>query len=69
MIAEHGAVSTAKRLIKTGDIQSGLLRLLTLGRPDLTIESIVINNKWQEIFTDDERELARWRLEAAQAQR
>jgi hypothetical protein len=69
MIADHGAVVTAQKLIKSGDFQDGLLRLLKLGRSDLTIEHAVQDVRWQDLFTDEERELARWRLETAQHER
>jgi len=69
MVEEHGGVATARRLIKSGDMQAGLLRLLSLGREDLTVERAVLDDRWHELFTDEERELARWRLKVAQSER
>lgn len=66
MIEEHGAVETARRLITSGDLQDGLFKLLRLGRIDLTVEYAVLDKRWQDLFTDDLREAARWRLEEAQ---
>ena len=68
-VEEHGGVVTARRLIKSGDMQAGLLRLLSLGRVDLTVEHAVLDERWHDLFTDEERDLARWRLEIAQRQR
>ena len=65
MIESHGAVETAKRLVMSGDLQDGFLRLLKLGRADLTIEHAVLDERWQELFSDEQREVARWRLEVA----
>jgi hypothetical protein len=66
MINEHGAVETARRLIKSGDLQDGLLKLLNYGRVDLTVEQAVIDERWHNLFTDEERDAARWRLGIAQ---
>ena len=69
MIEEHGAAETARRLIKSGDMQAGLLRLLSLSRVDLTVEHAVLDERWHDLFPDEERDLARWRLEVAQRER
>lgn len=69
MVEQHGAVETARRLIMSGDLQDGLMRLLSLGRLDLTVEHHVLDERWHELFTDRERELAKWRLEVAQLDR
>ena len=65
MIQTHGAVETARKLILSGDFQDGLLRLLSLGRADLTIESAVLDERWNDLFTDEQRAVAKWRLENA----
>ena len=65
MVEPHGAVGAAKRLLISGDIQPGLLRLLKLGRPDLTVEHAVLLDRWHELFDDMDRELATWRLAQA----
>jgi len=69
MVDEHGGVATARRLIKSGDFQDGLMKLISLGRIDLTVEHAVLEERWRDLFTDQEREVARWRLEAAQKER
>ena len=66
MVDESGGKATAKKLIRSGDFQSGLLKLLSLGRIDLTVEQAVLDDRWSDLFTDEERELARWRLTEAQ---
>lgn len=69
MIERWGAVEASKQLIQNGDIQSGLLRLLRLGREDLTIEATVLQPRWAKLFNDTDRELARWRLAEAHRMR
>lgn len=49
----------------SGDIQSGFERLIRMGRVDLTVEHAVLQPRWQELFEDQHREAAMWRLEQA----
>lgn len=69
MVEQHGAVETTRHIIMSGDLQDGLLRLLSLGRIDLTIEQQVLDERWHELFTDQKREVAHWRLEEEQRRR
>jgi hypothetical protein len=61
-----GAVVAARRLMESGDIQSGFERLIGMGRQDLTVEHAVLDEHWAELFSDAHREAARWRLEQAE---
>lgn len=65
MIATLGAAEAARRLVISGDVQSGFERLAQLGRPDLTIEQAVLNARWAPLFSEQHREAARWRLRQA----
>ena len=67
MMNRHGAVEAAKRLLANGDMQSGFERLVREGHPELTVESMVCEPYWERLFTDREREAARWRLEQAES--
>ena len=59
-----GAVAYAKELVKSGELQSGLQRLKKMNRLDLSIEHLVANEvKFAKLFSCDEREAAKWRLE------
>lgn len=60
-----GAAAAARRLLVNGDIQSGFERLIRLGRVDLTVEHAVLQERWSELFGEQHREAARWRLEQA----
>lgn len=60
----EGAVPYAKSLVKSGELQYGLERLKKLGRLDLSVEHLVANcPRFRCLFTDEEIEAARWRLE------
>ena len=63
MFREYGGVETAKRLLQTPDHQDGLTRLWELRRLDLSIEALVLKEQWSPLFTDDELNVARARLE------
>lgn len=58
-----GAVAAARRLLVSGDVQSGFERLIRMGRQDLTVEQAVLDDRWTELFDDAHREAARWRLQ------
>jgi hypothetical protein len=65
MIERHGAVDAARRLLVSGDVQSGFERLIRGGRQDLTVEHAVLLPRWAALFTDADRDAARWRLRQA----
>jgi len=62
MLKRNGGVTTAKRLIVSGDVQSGFERLSKLGRLDITMERKMLKPKYKSLFTDDELKAAEWRL-------
>lgn len=63
----HNGVVVAKRLIVSGDIQSGLLNTHRIGRPDLCMESIMLEEDFHPLFSKQELAAAQWRLEQAVA--
>ncbi|HWA67414.1 MAG TPA: hypothetical protein VG899_13725 [Mycobacteriales bacterium] len=65
MLSQVGAAEAARRLLVSGDIQSGFSRLVALGRPELTVEWAALNPRWEPLFDDQHREAARWRLRQA----
>jgi hypothetical protein len=67
MIADHGTVEAVKRLlIKRSTPPSGFLKLVELGRSDLSIENIITSEQeWQDLFSEEERNEARRRLKGA----
>jgi hypothetical protein len=58
-----GAVAAARRLLESGDIQSGFERLIRSGHVELTVEYAALQERWYDLFDDRHREAARWRLE------
>lgn len=59
---EYGAVNAAKKLVISSDITTGLKKLKKRGRLDLAMESIMLKEKFQSLFSSDELAAARWRL-------
>jgi hypothetical protein len=63
MIADSGARNATKALLVPGGVQSGLRGLRRLGRLDLSVEHLVIQPRWRDLFKGYEREEARMRLQ------
>ena len=62
MVTEHGGVETARILLHTPNVSDGYTALWERGRLDLTMEALVLLPEWNDLFTDDERAIARQRL-------
>ena len=62
MIDTNVAVGAAKRLLHAAHLSDGFNKLWELGRLDLTVEALVLNPKWQELFSADEKRIAHNRL-------
>ena len=60
MLTEHGGVETARRLLP--QMSDGFTELWRRNRLDLTVEALVLESKWDDLFSDDERRVARSRL-------
>lgn len=63
-VRRNGGLVTAKRMLKprsTGQ-RAGLDALLEAGRPDLTLEAIILTPKFRGLFTDKELSVASERL-------
>jgi len=64
MLIERRGRQTAKDLINAKVPSEGYTRLWELHRLDLTVEAVVLDNrKWYPLFTPEEIERARKRLE------
>lgn len=61
--AELGTVEAIKKLVISGDIQSGFRRLYEIGLLEWSIEAAIL--EFPDEFTQDEQRAARWRLEQA----
>ena len=65
MLQRQHAVEIAKQLIANGNIQHGFNQIIQLRRPDLTIESLMLQSQFTGLFSRQELEAARWRLNQA----
>ena len=65
MTHRYGAAEAARRLLVSGDIQSGFQRLVDIGHPELTIEWSALESRWEPLFQEDVKAAARWRLAQA----
>lgn len=59
---DYGAIQAIKRLIHDPRPQGGFLKLHELGHPELTMESIVLEEQWHDLFTEEDRKAARNKL-------
>jgi hypothetical protein len=63
MLAQHGGLETAHKLLAATKISDGFATLWERHRLDLTVEALVLKPEFQGLFTEEELEIARRRLE------
>jgi hypothetical protein len=63
MLAEHGGLETARRLLAANKISDGFTALWERKRLDLTVEALALKPEFQDLFIEEELETARHRLE------
>lgn len=63
MLNEYGGYETAKKLIGTREASQGFADLLMKGLSHLSVESIVLQDKYKPLFTEEELKICRERLE------
>jgi hypothetical protein len=63
MIEKIHPVEVAKKFVASGVFQHGFTELNKMGRPDLTVEGIMLKGKYASIFTPEELRAAQWRLD------
>ena len=65
MVTDNGGRMTAKTLINAPQPSDGYTALYLLGRLDLTVEAVVVENpRWHELFTPEELDKSAKRLRA-----
>lgn len=64
MVNEHGGVATAKMLLASKQHPEGLTRLWKEGRLDISMEALVLREPWRSLFSNEELDVARKRLDA-----
>ena len=62
MVERLGGAQAAKHLLSSEAPASGFERLWELGRMDLTVESLVLQEQWAHLFTEEELQEAERRL-------
>lgn len=53
-ISKFGGVKTAKEILRKGKVSDGFETLQQAGLIELTMEAMIIDKKYGELFTDDE---------------
>ena|SRR5665213_490109 len=64
MLHEHRGLETARILLHAPGVSEGYSALWERKRLDLTVEAVIIDRKWETLFTNAERNIARTRLAA-----
>ena len=62
MLSSLGGLGTARRLLAVSEVSSGFTALYERGRLDLTVEALVVQPQFADLFSDHELEIARQRL-------
>jgi hypothetical protein len=62
MVQERGAVRTTKDLLASKEPSEGLNTLWHLGKLDMSVEAMVLDTRYESLFTEEERRIARKRL-------
>jgi len=63
MLSQYGPQETAHKLLASPAISDGFAELWERGRLDLTVEALVVDPKFSDLFSESEIEVARRRLE------
>ncbi len=62
-VRQHGGLAYAKKaLAKKDKVQDGFKKLIEVGRPDLSVEAIVLKDEYKSLFTTDEIKEAQRRI-------
>lgn len=62
MLADHGGIETARRLIRGSGATSGFTVLWEKNRLDLSVEALILKPEWRLLFSPDEQKIAQKRL-------
>lgn len=65
-VANLGGVRAVKNLLAKKDTSEGFATLYSLGKLDMAVEVFVLCPEYVELFTDEERRIARSRLDAVE---
>lgn len=62
MVSERGGLETARYLLHAPTVSDGYAALWERGRLDLTVEAVILDAKWDPLFSRQERHIAVGRL-------
>lgn len=62
MVLDQGGVAAARQLIRARNVSDGFITLWEKRRLDLSVEALVLKPEFAELFTPEERQIARDRL-------
>lgn len=62
MITEQGGYEAARTLLHAQSVSEGYTALWERNRLDLTIEAVILKSEWLDLFSQEERNIARDRL-------
>lgn len=61
-VTDVGGLEAARALLRSDRFSDGFVAITLAGRPDLTLEALVLREPWRPLFTDEELAIARRRL-------
>lgn len=62
MVTDQGGVAAAQQLLRGSGVSDGFTTLWQKGRLDLSVEALVLRSEFHELFSSEERHIARSRL-------
>jgi hypothetical protein len=62
MLHDHRGIETARILLHSPTVSDGYTALWERGRLDLTVEALILEPQWKDLFTDEEMVIAKTRL-------
>jgi hypothetical protein len=63
MVQNNGGLEAARRLLASPSAGDGFVALWEVGRLDLSVEALVLQEPWRTLFTEEVLAVARERLE------
>jgi len=63
MVNEQGGLEAAKTLLNSSRLSEGLIALWECKRLDISMEATILKEPWNTLFTKEELEIAKKRLE------
>ena len=62
MVSQHGALGAVRKILHAPAVSDGFVALWERHRLDLSVEALVLDDRFAHIFTEEERDIARNRL-------